>query len=327
MKSGDPKKILVIRLDRIGDCMLSVPAIRAVKKAHPESHLAVMVKPQCRDIVSGSPFIDEVILYDKDGYQKGVLQTAMLIAKIRRMRFDLAVILHPTARSHIIPFLAGIPVRAGYDRKMGALLTLKVRHDKQLGSMHEIDYALDLVRHIGCKDTDRRLAMPENEASDRKVRDVFAGAGIGDRPLIVIHPAASCPSKRWPAERFAEAADKLISAFGAAIVIVSGKSESSFGDAVAGSVKGKVLNLSGETSVGELASLLRRSKLLISCDSGPVHIACAVGTPVVAIFGRSDKGLSPKRWGPTGPDDVILHKYVGCETCLAHNCDKGFECL
>jgi ADP-heptose:LPS heptosyltransferase len=92
-------------------------------------------------------------------------------------------------------------------------------------------------------------------------------------------------------------------------------------------MQGSCVNLAGRTSVADVAGILRRSKLFISNDSGPVHIACAVGTPVVAIFGRSDRGLSPERWGPTGKNDIILHEDVGCVECLAHNCKKGFMCL
>jgi len=88
-----------------------------------------------------------------------------------------------------------------------------------------------------------------------------------------------------------------------------------------------VINLAGKTSVSQLASVLKRCNLFISNDSGPVHIACAVETPVISIFGRSQKGLSPARWGPTGKKDRILHKYVGCIECLAHNCVKEFACL
>ena len=88
-----------------------------------------------------------------------------------------------------------------------------------------------------------------------------------------------------------------------------------------------VINLSGKTTIGDIASLLKRSRLFVSNDSGPVHIGCAVGTPVIAIFGRSDRGLSPERWAPSGKHDVVMHKSVGCEICYAHNCKTGFKCL
>ena len=115
--------------------------------------------------------------------------------------------------------------------------------------------------------------------------------------------------------------------YGVNIAVISGHFDRIFADRVVSFMKRPSMNLAGKTSVGDVASLLRRSRLFISCDSGPVHIASAVSTPVIAIFGRSDRGLSPERWGPRGLGDVILHKDVGCEECLAHNCKLGFKCL
>jgi ADP-heptose:LPS heptosyltransferase len=111
------------------------------------------------------------------------------------------------------------------------------------------------------------------------------------------------------------------------VIIVAGPSDHVVGDAVAHACRQPVLNASGEMSIAELSEILRRSALLISNDSGPVHVAVAVGTPVVDIFGRNQRGLSPKRWGPLGPHDQVLHKEVGCDRCLAHDCDIAFQCL
>ncbi|MBN1527106.1 MAG: glycosyltransferase family 9 protein, partial [Candidatus Omnitrophica bacterium] len=157
---------------------------------------------------------------------------------------------------------------------------------------------------------------------------LFASGGIREGgAVIAVHPGASCPSKRWSAERFAQAADRIAERYDARVVIIASEKDRVFGDKVASLMKRPPLNLSGKTSVADLASVLKRARLFISNDSGPVHIACAVGTPVVDIFGRNDRGLSPRRWGPTGANDIVLHKEVGCEVCLAHNCKLGFKCL
>jgi ADP-heptose:LPS heptosyltransferase len=142
-----------------------------------------------------------------------------------------------------------------------------------------------------------------------------------------MHPAASCPSKRWPLANFAKIGDALAKRYKAGVVIITGAEDKSFGDKVASMMREKAVNLSGVTTVADVASVLKRSMLLISNDSGPVHIASAVGTPAIAIFGRKDRGLSPLRWGPTGKEDVAFHKDAGCDICLAHNCKKGFKCL
>ena len=329
MRPGRLKRILVMRLDRIGDVLLSTPLFSALKAAYPKSHIAVMVRPYSKDIVEGNPYIDEVILYDKDSREKGVLATLDFIWKLRRKRFDLVLVLHPTNRSHAIAYLAGIPVRVGYDKKLGKLLLTKaIPHTKHLGLRHESDYVLNILRYIGVEPLSKGLYMPLKAESERKIERLFKADGLGpERPVVVIHPGASCPSKKWPPERFAEVANRLTGRLKARIVVIAGLKEKALGDKVAALIKGDPLNISGETSVADLASLIKRSQLLVSNDSGPVHVACALGTPVVVIFGRSDAGLSPERWGPLGARNAMLHKYVGCGVCLAHNCAKGFECL
>ena len=253
-----------------------------------------------------------------------------LINKLRNKKFDLAVVLHPTLRTNWIVFLSGIPKRLGFDkkRKMGVLLTERVPDKKHLGLKHEIDYTLGLLRYIGVDAKDRKMHVPVSRDSQARTSEALARGGISDSDTVIaINPGASCPSKRWPAERFAAAADELIKKRGVKAVIISGEADKPIAENVVSSMKESCLDLSGKTAVGDIAWILKRSKLFISNDSGPVHVACAVGTPVIAIFGRSDRGLSPRRWGPSNKGDVVLHKDVGCLECLAHNCVLGFKCL
>ena len=212
---------------------------------------------------------------------------------------------------------------------MGIFLTKKIPHTKQYGFKHEIDYVLGLLRYIGIEGSDKSLHMPVNIASEERIKDLFDKNGISQNdPVITIHPAAGCRSRRWALERFAKASDALAEKYGARIVIISGPGDDKMmGDKVAELMNSEALNLAGKTSISDLASILRRSRLLISNDSGPVHISCAVGTPVISIFGRKDRGLSPERWGPVGKRDIVLHKDAGCEICVAHNCKRGFKCL
>jgi heptosyltransferase-2 len=327
-KSCKYKRILVVRTDRIGDVVLSTPVIKALRDNYPNAFIAMMVAPFAKDIVNGNPYLDEVIVYDKNIRHKSWFSSIKFALNLKRKRIDLSIVLHPTNRVHLLAFLAGIPKRVGYARKLGFLLTDRIKHTKQLGEKHELEYNLDLLRYLGIEPTSCDLFVPINPESEKWVQEVFEKERINkDDSLLVIHPGASCISKIWPQERFAEVADRLAEKYGFKILIIAGPKDIAAADAVLKNLHHPAINLAGKTSVSQLVSLLKRCRLFISNDSGPVHIATGVGTPVISIFGRNQKGLSPMRWGPVGRNSRVLHKEVGCIKCLAHNCIKGFICL
>jgi len=322
------KRILIVRTDRVGDVLLSTPVIKAIRETYPHAYIAVMVSPYAKEIVEGNPYLDEVIVYDKDHRHKSWLNSIKFALNLKKKKFNLAVILHPTNRVHLITFFAGIPKRIGYDRKFGFLLTDRIKHTKQLGQKHELEYSLDLLGHLGIHGQDKNIFIPIKAESEKWVEDLFDQEKIDklDR-LLAIHPGASCPSKIWPQDRFAQAADRLVEEYGFKVLIIAGPKDIANAKVVVKNMRHAVIDLAGKTSISQLASVLKRCRLFISNDSGPVHIASAVGTPVISIFGRNQKGLSPKRWGPVGKKDRVLHKEVGCIQCLAHNCVKEFACL
>ena len=321
-------KVLLIRTDRIGDVLLTTPAIKAVRDAYPNAYIAMMVRPYAEDIVSGNPYLDEVMLYDKDGKHKGIIGSIFFILRLRKKRFDLSINFHPTNRSNLIPFLAGIPERVGYDRKGGIFLTKKLKDNKHLGQKHEIDYNLDVVRAVGIVAKDKQLYMPVKPEDEKIIDRFFILNDLGkDERIVAIHPGASCLSKHWPAYRFGRVADELMDKHKIKVVIIGGPAAAKTVKEVETGMLRQPIVLSEEHSLGEVAALLKRCKLFISNDSGPVHIAVAVGTPTISIFGRCDPGLSPGRWGPVGSRDIVLHKDVGCKECLAHNCKLSFKCL
>lgn len=302
--------------------------IKALRDAYPNAYIAAMVSPYAKDIVEGNPYLDGVIIYDKDGKHRSWRRSMKFARRLKKEKFDLALILHPANRAHLAVFLAGIRKRVGYDKKLGFLLTDRIKHTKQFGEKHESEYNFDLLRYLGIEPPDKDLFMPINPQSEIWADQVLAQNKIepGSR-IAAIHPGASCPSKIWPDERFAEAADRLAQKYKFKLLILAGPKDIEKAKAVAEKMRSAAVNLAGRTSVSQLASILKRCALFISNDSGPVHIASAVGTPVISIFGRAQAGLSPKRWGPLGKKDKFLHKDVGCIECLAHNCVKEFKCL
>ncbi len=321
-------KILVTRTDRMGDVILSTPVLRVLREEYPEAYIAMMVRPYAAECVEGNPYIDEVILYDKYGKHKGIFDSLKFAMELKHKSFDIAIVLHPTTRMHLVTFIAGISKRVGYDRKCGALLTHRIPHKKEEGKKHEREYTLDILKHIGIDPKTEELYMPVKRDILKRVEGMLQGHEIEPKDrILAIHPSSSCPSKRWLAERFASVADGLAEDFGLKIVLISDKEGEIFSSEVARHMKSDSLDLSAKMSIGELAALIKRSTLFISNDSGPVHIASAVSTPVISIFGRKDPGLGPIRWGPVGKYDIILHKDAGCKTCLAHNCTKDFLCL
>lgn len=322
------KRILIVRTDRIGDVLLSTPVIKAVRERYPQAFIAMVVSPYAKDIVEGNPYLDAVIIYDKDGKHKSWARSMKFAHNLEKKKFDLAIVLHPMNRAHIFTYLSGIPKRVGYDRKLGFLLTDRISHTKERGEKHELEYNLDLLEYLEIGVEDKDLFMPIKKESEEWVDDLFKQEGIkADDKLLAINPAASCPSKVWPFERFAEVADRLAQKYGFKILVVSGSKDLLIAQDVIKNMRSSVISLAGKTSVSQLASLLKRCSLFISNDSGPVHIASGVGTPVISIFGRKQRGLSPKRWGPVGLKDKVLHKDAGCIECLAHNCKKQFACL
>lgn len=322
------KRILIVRTDRIGDVLLSTPVIKTLRDNYPNAYIAIVVGPYAKDIVEGNPYLDAVIIYDKDGKHKSWRRSYKFAQNLKKKKFDLAIVLHPTNRAHLVTFFARILKRIGYDRKFGFLLTDRIEHTKQLGRKHELEYNLDLLKCIGIEVFDKSLFMPLKEDSENWAQDLLRQYGFSEKDeLLAIHPGASCPSKIWPQERFAQVADWLAAKYGFKVLVIAGPRDVALGQGVIESMRVPAVNLAGRTSVSQLASLLKRCRMLISNDSGPVHIASAVGTAVISIFARSQKGLGPKRWGPVNKRDRILHKDAGCIECLAHNCVRSFACL
>ncbi len=323
--------ILVFRLDRIGDVVLSLPALRAIRRRFPNANISVVVRHATQDIVQAQDFLDEVIpyQYERGGRHSGLLGNIRFIQEIRKRSFDMAFILHPSTRSHWVPFLAGIPYRAGFDSQSSFLLSKKIPDRRHRGEKHESDYALDIIRAYGIElEDEKEISFPIFSEERIKIAGILEEASWNKQDTIVaLHPGASCPSKRWQKERFALLAKKVLENTSCRIAIVGGEETREAGDAIARQVGDSVLDLTGQLNLKELAAFLAECDVLVSNDSGPVHIAAAVGTKTLTIFGRNRSGLSVNRWRALGEVHRYIKKDVGCVVCLAHNCTIDFECL
>lgn len=323
------KRILIARTDRIGDVVLSLPAIKAVRSEFPDAHIAVIVQPRIDDLLKGNPYIDEIIVYDKNKRHKGIFKNISFIKQLRAKKFDTALILHSTKRINLLCFLAGIPRRVGYTRgKADFLLTDRMKNTKKSGEKHEAEYSLDILRYLGMNPVFSNPFIYVQDEDERKAEILIKGLGInkGAR-FVILHPGASCASKMWPLENFAKAGDMLVENLKMTVMINLAPSQAGLGEKVMAMMRNKPVFFCGYTTLGETAALFKKASLLISNDSGPVHMAAGVGTPVISIFGRNQKGLSPARWRPLGNRAIAIHKDAGCPECLAHDCKKGFLCL
>jgi len=303
-KNSAVKNILVVRNDRFGEFLLNIPSLRALRETFNTAKIIIVVSPQVRELAESVPFVDEVMVW---GSRKHAFSEKLRLAGIlRKKKLDMAIMLNPSRQFNILAFLAGIPVRVGYDRKWGFLLTKKIEDKKHLGERHEIEYNLELVGLVGARTDEFSLSLNLDENKANRLAATF-GIGTSDG-FIALHPWTSDPIKQWPQENFQILAERLAREQKQKVLVIGGKDELSKGAEAYNHLGENVINMTGKTTLLELAGLLKKSKLLISGDSGPVHLACAVETPVIALFRNDIPGKSAKRWGPRQKDSLVIEK-------------------
>lgn len=298
------RNILFIRNDRFGEFLLNIPALRALKETFVQARLIALVNPYVKELAQSIPYIDEVITWENKKHS--ILETIGLVNLIRNKHIDVAIVSNPSKKFNICNYLAGIPIRVGYDRKWGFLLTHKMPDKKHLGQKHEIEYNLELVSLIGAKTNDLTLSLK----IDDKLPEEFRKFCLEHQTnLIALHPWTSDPIKQWPINNFFVLAERLIKELKLRLVFIGGKEEMSRSAEFCSKLDTQeLINLTGKTTLGQLATLLKKCSLLISGDSGPVHLAACVGAPVLAVFRNGLAGKSAKRWGPWGKGHQVIEK-------------------
>ncbi|HBQ20806.1 MAG TPA: hypothetical protein DD708_02595 [Deltaproteobacteria bacterium] len=319
------KKILLIRTDRIGDVVLTTPSIKIVRDHFPQSHIAFMTGPQTRDIVDGNPYLNEIIVYDKKRAHKNIIQNILFSLKLKRKKFDTAIIFNPSNRIHWITYLANIPMRIGYSRKLKFLLTHFLPDKKHEGLKSEALYNEDLLTFLGISSAlSRKLYFPIKKESQTKIQDLLKKHNLHESHFVVMTVSASDRSRIWPSQNFAHLIQLLYEKLNLKTVLIGHLKKS---QEVCALSKIAAPNFSETLSLAELGILFQKALLHISSDTGPMHIASAVGTPVITIFGRTLPGLGPKRWSVLQGKNTLLHKNIGCNPCLAYLCQLDFDCF
>ena len=291
-------RILIVRTDRLGDVVLTTPSIKALRDHFPRAHITVLIAPGTRPLVEGNPHVDAVIVDDRKKDHRGLMGFFRLIRSIRHRHFDLAIVFHTKRRTNLLCFLAGIRHRLGYrNDKFGFLLNHSVKDERVKGTRHEAQYCLDLLKPLGieCEHLETFISIGV-EASDW-AGQLFQKEGLRS-PIATVHAGASDPSKQWPPEYFVEVIEHLAERHGCRIVLIGTADQRGVVSEIQKKTGLPFLDMTGRTSVTQLAALLQRCDILVSNDSGPVHLADAVQTPVVSIFTRNQPGINPERWRP-----------------------------
>jgi len=317
------KNILVVRNDRFGEFLLNIPALRALKETFSDAMLIMVIDPYTRELAESIPFIDEIIEWGRQGHS--LSEKLQLINLLRKKSIDMAIMFNPAKDFNIMTRFAGIPIRVGYDRKWGFLLTHKIKDRKHLGEKHEIEYNLELASLVDAKTKDLTLSI---SIEDSIIDDLLKDAGIENNDnLVALHPWTSDPIKQWPLQNFSELAKRLIREQDMRVIIIGGKDELTKSIEFSRNIDSNLINLTARTTLTQLAALLEKCKLLISGDSGPVHLACAVGTKVLAIFRNDIPGKSARRWGPWGKGHIIIEKDKLCDITVVEVFGKVKEVL
>lgn len=311
-----PRNILVIKLRYLGDVLLATPTLHALKTAYPASRLTVLVNRGTEEILRANPDVDEIIPLDRGS----IVQQSRFVREIRRRRFDTVMDLTDGDRAAFLTWISGAAVRIGFnaeDRWTGRCYTTVVSGDP---GAHRIERDLAVLAPLGVSVRDRVPRIWLTPEDDARVEQLIGQLGIArDRPWVVVQPGARYWFKAWPPERFAELADRLNDRFGCQVLVGGSPQEAVLTQAVVTRAKSRLLSIAGRSDVRTLAALLKRSALFVGNDTGAMHIAAAVGTPVVGLFGPSN----PMEWGPRGGPTEVIYKGLDCRVCFHPTCRRG----
>ncbi|MBR5998290.1 MAG: lipopolysaccharide heptosyltransferase II [Deltaproteobacteria bacterium] len=316
------KKIMVRSANWIGDAVMTTPAMMAVRRAFPEAEIVVVANPVVAELLRGHPACDRLLPFDKRTAHRGLGGLARFCRNLREERFDLAILFQNAFEAALMACAGGIPLRLGYrGDARGLLLTHALKRPERQEHVHQVWYYLRLLERFGVP----VAAEPELLLACTAEELAWSAAKLGEGQWLAINPGAAYgEAKRWFPERFAEVADCLADEFGFKVLLTGGAKEREIGREIAAVMRHEPLNLIGRTSIREMMALLARCALMITNDSGPMHVAAALRTPVVAVFGSTDH-LATSPWAQHAK--VVRHD-LACSPCLKRVCPTGdFRCM
>ena len=323
---NSPKNILIVRTDRIGDVVLSLPMAELIKKKYPDCEVAYFIRNYTASLIDGNSFIDEVVIAEE---ADGEIFFGKNLKKIKSKNFDTSVVVNPTLKISLMMFLAGIKNRIGTGyRWYSFLFNQKVFEHRKHAEKHELEYNINLLSKIDIsfKDLSNEIKfhLQIDENSSAKINSILLEKGFkpGNK-IVIIHPGSGGSSVDLPKEKLIELT-KLISTLKNVTIIITGtKSESALCKEF--EISKSVINLSGQLDLSFLKALINKANLFISNSTGPMHIAAALGIHVIGFFPKI-LSCSQKRWGPYTEKRTIFIPTIDCSNCNREQCEK-LDCM
>jgi len=313
------RKILVRSTNWIGDVVMISPALAALRRRYPDARLHVVCLPHLAECYIENPAVDAVVVFDRRGSDAGAAGLWRFAAKLRRSGYDMAVLFPKAIGGALMARLARIPVRVGLAADgRGWLLTHPVPLSAELRRRHHVEIFLDVARAAGCDIIDRSPFFPVTSQADDWARAFLQENGAGRFPfLMAMHVGASKRPRAWHLERFVETARRLGDTHGAGVLLVGGRGEGDDMAKAAASLGERAINACGRTSIQQMAALIARCRVLLGNDSGPMHLASALGVPVVAIFGPGDPSRTAPYVASESSDSrvAIVSRRYPCAPC------------
>jgi len=318
------KKILIVKPSALGDVIHGLPVLSVLRENFPEAHIAWLVKKEFAGVLASCPALDRIITWDRgrwrtvrEGWQS-LTEFWRFIKAMELTGFDLVIDLQGLFRSGLMAYGTGAPVRVGFStaRELSHKF-YNVKVDPPSIDVHAVDRYLFVADRLHLEAAPPRFDLGVDEQARRNVLERLGACKDDGRPLVAVAASTQWPTKEWPAKRFADVADGLISSFNARIVLVGTPPERPHADTVRYHMRGDAVNAAGDTTLPELVALIDEADLFLTNDSGPMHIADALGTPLVAVFGPTD----PVRTGPYRQRrNVVLPRDCECAPCLRRYC-------
>jgi len=317
-----PKNILIVRTDRIGDVVLSIPLAEIVKRKYPDSKVTYFIRQYTRELLDGNSFIDDVISADE---ADGDILFKENLNKIRSRNFDACIVVNPTLKIALIMFLAGIKNRIGTGyRWYSVLLNNKVYEHRKFGDKHELEYNMNLLSKLGIDNEDIskeiKFQLKVDDSSSEKINSLLTQKGFkSGNKIIIVHPGSGGSSVDLPKEKLIEFTRMLSNLKNVSVVITGSKSETELCKEF--EINNSVINLSGLLNLSLLKALINKASIFISNSTGPMHVAAALGVHVIGFFPKI-LACSQKRWGPYTEKKTIYVPTIDCSNCTRQQCEK-----